>query len=87
MKPAPWDWDFLIHRHLEGGLSPEQRLALNGRLEEDPGLRRRLAELAFERAALAQPVLEAEAARPLLKPRKRARTKRKEAEGKDHGLN
>ncbi|MBV8879983.1 MAG: hypothetical protein JO332_08475, partial [Planctomycetaceae bacterium] len=45
MKPIPWDWDYLIHRHLEGGLTEEQARALNARLISHPALRRHLAEL------------------------------------------
>jgi anti-sigma factor RsiW len=95
MKPSPWDWDYLIHRHLEGGLTAEQFQALNRRLEEDEALRRRLAELAFERAVLcipaAHPVGHAPA--PLLKPaaarkpRRRARRKNRKSEGGGHDLN
>jgi anti-sigma factor RsiW len=78
MKPVPWDWDYLIHLHFEGSLTEEQGRALNARLRSDSRLRRRLAELAFEQALLAEglggsdlrPSLAAErpAAAPLLKP-------------------
>jgi ferric-dicitrate binding protein FerR (iron transport regulator) len=76
----PWDWDFLIHRHLAGEeLTEEQRTALNERLRKFPRLRKRLAEMAFEQANLrdaltvseAVPILivsEPAAAAPLLKP-------------------
>ena len=50
MKPISWDWDYLIHRHLEGAATGEQRRALNERLKIDARLRRRLAELAYEQA-------------------------------------
>lgn len=50
MKPILWDWTYLIHRHLEGDLTEEQRRVLNDGLVADPRLRRRLAELAFEQA-------------------------------------
>ena len=50
MKPISWDWDYLIHRHLEGAATGEQRRALNERLKIDTRLRRRLAELAYEQA-------------------------------------
>ncbi|HZE96740.1 MAG TPA: hypothetical protein VE981_06925 [Planctomycetota bacterium] len=92
MKPIRWDWDFLIHRHLAGGLTEDQAAALNAELAGNPALRRRLAELAFEQAALAAvevPVLNESA--PLLKPRKprkRAkRKKRRKSEGDGHDLN
>lgn len=95
MKPAPWDWDYLIHRHLEGGLTDEQARALNARLVEEPALRRRLAELAFDRVALGEPAadLVGSGPAPLLKPRAprkpRRKTKRKKRkpEGDDHDLN
>jgi len=76
----PWDWDFLIHRHLAGEeLTEEQRTALNERLRKFPRLRKRLAEMAFEQSNLrdaltvseAVPILivpEPAAAAPLLKP-------------------
>src|SRR5262245_12048462 len=77
----PWDWDFLIHRHLAGDeLTEEQRTALNERLRKFPRLRKRLAEMAFEQANLrdaltvseAVPILivpePAPAPAPLLKP-------------------
>ena len=49
MSQTPWDWDYLIHRHLSGGeLTEEQRSALNDRLRKFPRLRKRLAEMAFE---------------------------------------
>ena len=50
MKPIAWDWDFLIHRHLEGALAGEDRKALLEKLRIDARLRRRLAEMAFEGA-------------------------------------
>jgi anti-sigma factor RsiW len=78
MKPVPWDWDYLIHRHLAGALTGEQRRALNERLRADARLRRRLAELAFELALIgevtgvcenqAEVVAGTAAAAPLLKP-------------------
>lgn len=75
----PWDWDFLIHRHLAGEeLTEEQRTALNERLRKFPRLRRRLAEMAFEQANLRDALTVSEAvpilivpepaAAPLLKP-------------------
>jgi len=77
----PWDWDFLMHRHLAGEeLTEEQRTALNERLRKFPRLRKRLAEMAFEQANLrdaltvseAVPILivpePEKAAAPLLKP-------------------
>jgi ferric-dicitrate binding protein FerR (iron transport regulator) len=49
MSQTPWDWDYLIHRHLSGEeLTEEQRSALNERLRKFPRLRKRLAEMAFE---------------------------------------
>ncbi|RPH40587.1 MAG: hypothetical protein EHM91_10950, partial [Planctomycetota bacterium] len=49
----PWDWDYLMHLHLSGQeLTEEQRTALNERLRKFPRLRRRLAEMAFEQAAM-----------------------------------
>ena len=84
MSQTPWDWDYLIHRHLSGGeLTEEQRSALNDRLRKFPRLRKRLAEMAFEQTqyrdirGISEPVpiliLEADAhepvvAAPLLKP-------------------
>ena len=102
MKPIAWDWTYLIHRHLEGGLTEEQRRVLNDGLVADPRLRRRLAELAFEQAAWRQaPGIGARevgvadgAAAPLLKlapkfiQRKGARRKpRRKKRGEDHDLN
>src|SRR5258706_14975362 len=102
MKPTPWDWDFLIHRHLEGGLTAEQAGALNGRLAEEPALRRRLAALAFERVPLGVPAadLVGGGPAPLLKPqallkptaprRPRRNAKRKKPRkqgGADHDVN
>jgi anti-sigma factor RsiW len=96
MKPAPWDWDYLIHRHLEGGLTDEQSGALNHRLAEDPALRRRLAELAFEQVALGEPAADpvGSGPAPLLKPaapkkpRRNARRKKsRNSEGGNHDLN
>jgi anti-sigma factor RsiW len=96
MKPAPWDWDYVIHRHLEGGLTDEQSRALNHRLAEDPALRRRLAELAFEQVALGVPAADpvGSGPAPLLKPsapkrpRRVARRKsRRKSEGEDHDVN
>jgi hypothetical protein len=46
------DADRLIHRHLEGDLSEEDSAALGARLKSDPGFRRRLAEMAFDRAQM-----------------------------------
>src|ERR1051325_8907290 len=84
MSSTPWDWDYLIHRHLSGEeLTEEQRVALNERLRKFPRLRKRLAEMAFEQIqfrdlrGVAEPVplVESEpevreaAAAPLLKPR------------------
>ena len=65
MKPIAWDWDFLIHRHLEGGLVGEARKAFLEKLRLDPRLRRRLAELAFE-GALYPTVLGGSELRPAL---------------------
>lgn len=49
----PWDWDYLIHKHLSGEeLTEEQRSALNDRLRKFPRLRKRLAEMAFEQAQM-----------------------------------
>ena len=99
MKPIPWDWTYLIHRHLEGGLTAEQRRVLNEGLVADPRLRRRLAELAFEQAAWREAPgigvpkvgVAGAAAAPLLKPaprRKGARRKpRRKKRGEDHDLN
>lgn len=67
MKPIAWDWDFLIHRHLEGVLAGEARNALVERLRVDPRLRRRLAELAFE-GALYPSLLGGSELRPALPP-------------------
>lgn len=75
----PWDWDYLIHRHLVGEeLSEDQRTALNERLRKFPRLRKRLAEMAFEQANLRDALAVSEAmpiiivpetaAAPLLKP-------------------
>lgn len=80
MSAVRWDWDYLIHRHLEGGLEDEQARALNARLIEDATLRRRLAELAFERTALAERAAESVV---LLKPRPQTkRKKRRKNEGR-----
>ena len=96
MKPMPWDWDYLVHRHLEGGLTDEQSLALNSRLAEDPALRRRLAELSFEQVVLSEPAadLVGTGPAPLLKPAPRRRSRRparrrkpRKPEGRDHDLN
>jgi hypothetical protein len=99
MKPIPWDWTYLIHRHLEGGLTEEQRRVLNDALVADPRLCRRLAELAFEQAVWREvPGIRVRevgvadgAAAPLLKPaprRKGARRKpRRKKRGEDHDLN
>ena len=100
MKPTPWDWDYLIHRHLEGGLTHEQARALNGRLAEDPALRLRLAALAFERSAWGVPAADLVATAPLLKPqallkpaagrkprRSAKRKKPRKQRGADHDLN
>ncbi len=73
MTPVRWDWDYLIHRHLEGGLEADQARALNARLGEDAALRRRLADLAFERTALAETAAESVV---LLKPRAKTRKKK-----------
>lgn len=75
----PWDWDYLIHRHLAGEeLTEEQRAALNERLRKFPRLRKRMAEMAFEQANLRDALTVSEAvpilivpetaAAPLLKP-------------------
>ena len=102
MKPIPWDWTYLIHRHLEGGLTEEQRRVLNDALVADPKMRRRLAELAFEQAVWREASgigarevgVAGGAAAPLLKPapkstrRKGARRKpRRKKRGEDHDLN
>ncbi len=96
MRPTPWDWDFVIHRHLEGGLTDEQARALNHRLAEDPALRRRLAEMAFEQVALREPAADPVGGgpAPLLRPavpkiRRRGvkRRKKRQSEGEDHDLN
>jgi anti-sigma factor RsiW len=90
MTPVRWDWDYLIHRHLEGGLEAEQARVLNARLAEDPGLQRRLAGMAFERAALAEPAADLVGAGPLplLKPRgKTKRKKRRKNEGRRPEMN
>ena len=73
MKPIPWDWDYLIHRHLEGGLTEEQARALNARLISHPALRRHLAELTFDQVVLgkAAAVIVGGGPAPLLKPRHR----------------
>jgi len=77
MKPIAWDWDFLIHRHLEGALAGEDRKALLEKLRIDARLRRRLAEMAFEGALypallggseLRPPLPSQSLAAPLLKP-------------------
>jgi len=83
MSQTPWDWDFLIHRHLSGEeLTEEQRSALNERLRKFPRLRKRLAEMAFEQTqyrdirGISEPVpililgpdAHEPAAAPLLKP-------------------
>jgi hypothetical protein len=102
MMPIPWDWTYLIHRHLEGGLTEEQRRVLNEGLISDPRLRRLLAELAFEQAVWREAPgigtpevgVAGGAAAPLLKPapqsskRKGARRKpRRKKRGEDHDLN
>jgi hypothetical protein len=46
------DADLLIHRHLEGALSEADAAALGLLLRTDPAFRRRLAEMAFERAQM-----------------------------------
>ena len=71
MKPIRWDWDVLIHRHLEGSLTEEQRRVLNDGLVAEGRLRRRLAELAFEQAAWR------EAERYILARMRKGRLKRK----------
>ncbi len=55
------DADLLIHRHLEGALSEPEAAALEARLKADPAFRRRLAEMAFDRAQMRE-VLSAPAA-------------------------
>ncbi len=81
MSTVRWDWDHLLHRHLEGGLEEAQFRALNARLAEDAVLRRRLAELAFERAALAETAAQSVV---LLKPRiPPRRKKRRKNEGRN----
>ena len=100
MKLAPWDWNYLIHRHLEGGLTKDQARALNARLAEEPALRRRLAELAFDRVALGEPAADLVGSGPpllkpaplpklraLRKPRLNATRKKRKKEGEDHDLN
>ena len=102
MKPIAWDWTYLIHRHLEGGLTEEQRRVLNDGLVADPRLRRRLAELAFEQAVwretpgigVREVGVAGGASAPLLKPApkvsksKGARRKpRRKKRGEDHDLN
>jgi anti-sigma factor RsiW len=85
MTPVRWDWTYLIHRHLEGSLEVGQARALNSRLLEDPALCRRLAELAFERTILSEPVAEAAV---LLKPRAKTRKKpHRRNEGRNKGMN
>ena len=65
----PWDWDFLIHRHLAGDeLTEEQRTALNERLRKFPRLRKRLAEMAFEQANLRDALTVSEAVPILIVP-------------------
>jgi ferric-dicitrate binding protein FerR (iron transport regulator) len=46
------DLDLLIHRHLEGTLSPGEAVALRERLRTDAAARRRLAEMAFDHVQL-----------------------------------
>ncbi len=46
------DGDRLIHRHLEGDLSEEDAARLGARVKGDPAFRRRLAEMAFDRAQM-----------------------------------
>lgn len=50
MKPD--EGDLLIHRHLEGALSEEEAAALGARVKSDPAFRRRMAEMAFDRAQM-----------------------------------
>jgi ferric-dicitrate binding protein FerR (iron transport regulator) len=65
----PWDWDFLIHRHLVGAeLTEEQRTALNERLRKFPRLRKRMAEMAFEQANLRDALTVSEAVPILIVP-------------------
>jgi len=93
VKPIRWDWDYLIHRHLEGGLTEEQRRVLNDALVADARLRRRLAEMAFEQAAWRESEVGVAggAAAPLLKPAPRSRAARRKPRrkkrGEDHDLN
>jgi ferric-dicitrate binding protein FerR (iron transport regulator) len=62
----PWDWDYLLHLHFSGQeLTEEQRTALNERLRKFPRLRRRLAEMAFEQAAM-RDALQVSEAMPIL---------------------
>jgi ferric-dicitrate binding protein FerR (iron transport regulator) len=62
----PWDWDYLMHLHFSGQeLTEEQRTALNDRLRKFPRLRRRLAEMAFEQAAM-RDALQVSEAMPIL---------------------
>lgn len=49
---TPDDRDLLIHRHLEGALSEADAAALGALIKGDAGFRRRLAEMAFERAQM-----------------------------------
>lgn len=49
---SPDDRDLLIHRHLEGALSEADAAALGALIKGDPAFRRRLAEMAFERAQM-----------------------------------
>jgi ferric-dicitrate binding protein FerR (iron transport regulator) len=65
----PWDWDYLIHLHISGQeLTEEQRTALNERLRKFPRLRRRLAEMAFEQAAMRDALQVSEAVPILILP-------------------
>ncbi len=50
--PLEKDWDWLIHRYLEGAAGEDEARALNDALRTDPRARRRLAEAAFDGAQL-----------------------------------
>ncbi len=85
MKPAPLDWDVLIHHHLEGLLTAEEGRALGQALRIDSRLRRRLAEMAYDQVVLGElaagerlPQATRETlAAPLLKPAPRKPRRRK----------
>ena len=63
------DADRLIHRHLEGDLSEEDSAALGARLKSDPAFRRRLAEMAFDRAQMKDVLSKLPVAAPAETPR------------------